>query len=359
MTDSPTDVGQPTDPAAQPSREPSWRAALMPFHRSVFLRSLWQLTNTLGGYALLWTLMYFTSQISLWLTVPFAVLAGGFLVRIFIIFHDCTHNSFFRSGRANEWWGFLTGVLCFTPYHHWKWEHTIHHAHSGDLDHRGFGDVWTLTVDEYLKASAFTRFRYRINRNPIILFIIAPIVLFLFLQRVPSAKASTRAKCSVHLTTLAILGLGLVLSSIFGFGSYLVMQLLVLFVAASAGVWLFYVQHQFEGVAWERHENWDFAEAALRGSSFYRLPKILQWFSGNIGFHHLHHLSPQIPNYRLEDCHESHPMFNTVAEVTLRSSLKSFQFRLWDEQDRQLVGFGHLKIRKMQLQSILEKNLVL
>jgi len=346
MSESTHENPPPNEEATSESQ--GWRKAILPYQRSVFRRSLWQLANTLGGYVLLWVIMFYTARYSLWLTLPIAALAGGFLVRIFIIFHDCTHNSFFRSRRANEIWGSLTGVLCFTPFHHWKWQHTVHHAHSGDLDQRGLGDIWTLTVDEYLAASRFTRLRYRLNRNPIVLFLIAPIFLFLVLHRVPSRGASARARNSVHLTTFAILGLGGVLSLMFGWQSFLIIQCTVLFVAASAGVWLFYVQHQFEGVEWERNENWNFAEAALRGSSFYRLPRILQWFSGNIGFHHLHHLSPQIPNYHLEACHGTHPLFGTVPEITLRSSLKSFHFRLWDEHERRLVGFEHLQDLKSE-----------
>lgn len=329
--------------AGDATRSRGWRAAISPYQRPVLSRSLWQLANTLGAYVLLWGVMYVTSRYSLWLTLPFAILAGGFLVRVFIIFHDCTHNSFFRSRRANEFCGALTGVLCFTPFHHWKWEHTLHHAHSGDLDQRGFGDVWTLTVEEYLRASAFTRIRYRLLRNPVVLFVLAPIFLFFVLHRFPSPHANPRAVRSVHLTTAALIGMGWALSAIFGWQTFLFIQCTVMFVAASAGVWLFYVQHQFEGVEWERSENWDFAESALRGSSFYRLPRLLQWFSGNIGFHHLHHLSPQIPNYHLERCHETHPLFGTVPEITLRSSLRSFTFRLWDEQERRLVGFAHLR----------------
>jgi len=337
---------------SRPLPDRSWRRSIAPFQKSVLLRSLWQLTNTLGGYALLWAAMYFVSHISVWLALPLAVLAGGFLIRLFIIFHDCTHNSFFRSSRANEWWGFLTGVLCFTPYHHWKWQHSVHHAHSGDLDHRGMGDVWTLTVDEYLEASRFTRLRYRLARNPVLLFLLAPAVLFIVLQRIPSREASPRSVRSVHFTTLMIIAVGVALSQAFGWKAYLLLQFLTVFIAASAGVWLFYIQHQFEDVEWERNGSWDFTDAALRGSSYYCLPRILQWFSGNIGFHHLHHLSPQIPNYHLEDCHRTHPLFRTVPVVTLRSSLKSFRFRLWDEQARQLVGFDHLKKRRVKSASL-------
>jgi omega-6 fatty acid desaturase (delta-12 desaturase) len=353
VNSSPTDAPLPNAPTEQ---SPSWRTAIAPYQRSVFHRSIWQIVNSVGGYALLWVLMYFTSRISFWLTVPLVILAGGFLVRIFIIFHDCTHNSFFRSQKANEFWGYVTGILCFTPFHHWKWEHAVHHAHSGDLDNRGLGDIWTLTVDEYLASSRFTRFRYRLNRNPIVLFVIAPSFLFFVIHRLVTPGASAKAARSVHLTTAAILALGCALTAIFGWKTYLLIQFFAMFIAASAGVWLFYIQHQFEGVEWERSDDWQFTEAALRGSSFYRLPRILQWFSGNIGFHHLHHLSPQIPNYNLEDCHETHPLFGTVPEITLRTSLKSFNFRLWDEKERRLVGFDHLRKIKSETSQGREKE---
>lgn len=325
-----------------------WKSLVSEFQKPSLKRSLWQIINSVGGYALAWVLIYFSLGISYWLTVPLVIVAGGLLVRIFIIFHDCTHTSFFQSRRANELIGFITGVLSFTPYHHWKWEHSIHHAHSGDLDGRGLGDVWTLTVEEYLAASRMTRLRYRLNRHPIVLFVIAPIVLFLVLHRIPSAKASPKAKASVHYTNLAIVAMGVGLSLVFGWQTYLVLQLSILFIGAAAGVWLFYIQHQFEGVAWERNEEWDFAEAALQGSSFYKLPKILQWFSGNIGFHHIHHLSPRIPNYHLEKCHDSDELFKSIPPVTLATSLKSFNFRLWDEKNRQLVGFGHVRHMKRE-----------
>ena len=207
----------------------------------------------------------------------------------------------------------------------------------------GTGDVWTMTVQEYLESSRWKRFAYRLARNPVILFAIAPLYLFIIRQRFPSAKANKRERHSVYWMNLGILVMALILSSIFGWKAYLLVQLVVLAVAGSAGVWLFYVQHQFEGVYWEHQEEWDYTAAALKGSSFYKLPKVFQWFSGNIGYHHLHHLSSRIPNYNLERCHLAHPLFQTVQPVTLISSLKSISFRLWDEQQRKLVGFSHLK----------------
>jgi acyl-lipid omega-6 desaturase (Delta-12 desaturase) len=324
------------------------------YQKSEVWPGVWQLVNTLVPYAALWYLMYLSLRVSWWLALPLAVLAGGFLVRAFIIFHDCTHGSFFPSRRANDILGFITGVLAFTPYHHWRWEHNLHHATSGDLDRRGTGDVWTLTVQEYLEASRWKRFAYRLARNPVILFGVAPFFLFLIKMRFPAAKAARRERHSVAWTNLAIVGLAAGLSWLFGFKAYLLLQLLVLMVAGSAGLWLFYVQHQFEGVYWERSGDWDYCTAALKGSSFYKLPKVLQWFSGNIGFHHIHHLSPRIPNYHLEKCHQAEPLFQTVKPVTLFASLKSLTFRLWDEQRQRLVGYGALRaIRKQQGESAL------
>ena len=287
--------------------------------------------------------MYVCQPISWWLVVPLAVLAGALLVRVFIIFHDCGHGSFFKSHTANAAVGFLSGILTFTPYYHWRWEHAIHHASAGDLDKRGVGDVWTMTVQEYLEASRWKRFAYRLARNPVVLFVIAPLFLFVVLQRIPSRAASARERHSVYTTNLAILGMAAALSLVFGCSAYLLIQLIILMVAGGAGVWMFYVQHQFEDVYWERGENWSFTAAALQGSSFYKLPRILQWFSGNIGFHHIHHLSPRIPNYNLEQCHRADPLFQQVKPITFFSSLKSLTFRLWDEKTRKLVGYRHLK----------------
>jgi len=325
-------------PAAPVSR-PSWKEVVTPYQEAKNWRSIWQLANTLVPYAALWWLMYFSLSVSIWLTIPIALLAGGFLVRIFIIFHDCTHGSFFKSARANECVGCLMGLLCFTPFHRWRREHSIHHASAGDLDRRGTGDVWTMTVQEYLEASRWKRFAYRLARNPFILFIIAPLVLFLFLERLPSGKDNLRERLSVYATNAALAVMIFALGWVFGWGAFLLFQLTAIMVAGSAGVWLFYVQHQFEGVYWERREDWDYEKAALQGSSYYKLPGILQWFSGNIGFHHIHHLSPRIPNYHLEKCQRSEPIFQTVKPVTLLSSLKSFNFRLWDERRRKMVGY--------------------
>lgn len=316
-----------------------WKRIVTRYEQPALRHSLWQLTNTLVPYGALWYLMYLSIGVSYWLTGGLALLAAGFQVRIFIIFHDCGHGSFFKSRKANNLLGFITGVLSLTPYYHWRWEHALHHASSGDLDRRGAGDMWTLTVEEYLEASRWQRFAYRLARNPLILFVLAPVFLFAVKQRFPSSRAPRRERHSVYWTNLGVLAMATGLSYMLGLKTYLLLQLAVISVAGSAGVWLFYVQHQFEGVYWERRPEWDYYSAALQGSSFYKLPKLLQWFSGNIGFHHIHHLSPRIPNYNLEKCHRAEPLFQTVKPVTLFTSFKSLTFRLWDEQRRKLVGF--------------------
>ena len=338
----------PSSPQPLPPKIPDWKPIVVRYQQPSLSRALWQVINTLAPYAVLWYLMYLSLAVSWWLTLPLAVLAGGFLVRVFVIFHDCGHQSFFKSSTANHVLGTITGILTFTPYFHWRWEHAIHHASAGDLDRRGTGDVWTLTVQEYLAASRWKRFAYRLARNPAVLFVLAPLFLFLILQRIPSPKAPARERCSVYGTNLALGMVAAGLICLFGLKAWLIIQLTTVMTAGSAGVWLFYVQHQFEGVYWERGDEWDYTTAALRGSSFYKLPRVLQWFSGNIGFHHIHHLSPRIPNYHLEKCHQAEPLFQTVKPVTLFSSFKSFTFRLWDEQQRKLVSFRRLRTWRNQ-----------
>ena len=330
--------------ATQPNSAPiahrdSWKEVVARYQRPTAWRGIWQILNSLVPYGALWYLMYRSLAVSGWLTLPLALLAGGFLVRIFIIFHDCAHGSFFKRRWANELVGSLMGVLCFTPYYRWRWEHSIHHATSGNLDRRGIGDVWTMTVQEYIEASRWKRFAYRLARNPLILFVVAPLVLFLVVERFPTRKEGRRERLSVYGTNVALALMVTGLSCVFGWKAYLLLQLSAIMVASSTGVWLFYVQHQFEGVYWERGEEWDYEKAALQGSSYYKLPRVLQWFSGNIGFHHIHHLSPRIPNYHLDKCHRSEPLFQAVKPVTLLSSLKCFNFRLWDKHRRRMVGY--------------------
>ena len=320
-----------------------WKKIVAPHTQPSTARATWQVVNSIGAYFALWAVMYFTLSVSYWLTFFIAILAGGLLVRIFIIFHDCGHGSFYKSQKVNHTIGFITGLLTFTAYFHWRWEHSVHHSASGDLDRRGTGDVWTMTVQEYTSASRGRRLGYRLFRNPLILFILGPLYLFVIRERFPSSGASKRSRNSVWWMNLAIVSLAATLISIYGWLPYLLIQGTTISVAASAGVWLFYVQHQYEGVYWERDADWDYTAAALEGSSFYKLPKVLQWFSGNIGFHHIHHLSSRIPNYNLERCHNSHEIFRDVEPVTFLKGFKSLGFRLWDEKERKLVGFRAIR----------------
>ena len=334
-----------------------WKAMVAEYQKPSAWRAAWQIANSVGPYLLLWYLMYLSVSVSWWLTIPLAVLAGGFLVRVFIIFHDCGHGSFFKSRRANDVVGILTGALTFTPYHQWRWEHAVHHASAGHLERRGMGDVWTMTVREYLEASRWKRFAYKLSRNPVVLFGLAPVFLFVVLQRFPTAGADRRERRSVYWMNLALVVMAAAFSWAFGFTTYVLIQLTILLVSGAAGVWLFYVQHQFEDAYWERGEHWDYTAAALQGSSFYKLPTVLQWFSGNIGFHHIHHLSPRIPNYNLERCHRASTLFQSVKPLTLFASFRSITLHLWDEQRKKLVSFRQLRQeRRRQQRAALESG---
>jgi omega-6 fatty acid desaturase (delta-12 desaturase) len=312
------------------------------FQAASLWRARWQVINSFLPYVLLWFAMDRALNISYWLMLPIAILAAGFLVRIFIIFHDCGHTSFFKSKRANNATGAIAGLLLLTPYRHWRWQHSLHHGTAGDLDRRGCGDIWTLTVQEYLRSTRWQRLSYRLARNPIVLFVIAPLYVFVVHQRFATSTAPARERQSVRRTNWALLGIALVMSAMIGLKAFLLIQLTVSAIAGALGLWLFYVQHQFEGAFWARSKDWNYTAAALQGSSFYKLPRILQWFTGNIGFHHIHHLSPRIPNYHLQQCHEADPFFDTIKPVTLLASLKFLTFRLWDEQRKVFVGFRNL-----------------
>ena len=323
----------------------TWKKIVSRYEEPSPVRSTWQLVTTLSLYLITWLLIYlnFKNEGPWYLYLPLIILGVGLLMRIFIIFHDCGHNSFSKSGEVNKWVGFITGTLAFTPFKHWTWEHSVHHATVGDIDRRGIGDVWTLMVDEYLALSRLQRLGYRIWRHPLFLFGFAPSYIFFVRERFPAKNASPAQKRAVMFTNLALLCMLCSGCMIFGSFFYILIQMLIMSVAATLGVWLFYVQHQFEGVYWERHENWEYTSAALDGSSYYKLPKILQWFTGNIGFHHLHHLSTKIPNYYLEACHNSHPAFTKVKELTLLGSLKCMNVRLWDESEKALIGWRRLR----------------
>jgi len=328
----------------------SWRRILAKYQTPEYGPSLWQVANTIIPYFILWYGMYRSLSISYWLTLLLAIPTTGFMVRIFIIFHDCGHGSFFKSRRANDIMGFLTGILSFTPYYEWKHNHAIHHATAGNLDRRGVGDVLTLTIDEYLQLPWWKKLGYRIMRNPLILFSLGAFIIFAFVHRFSSKSSGKRERMSVAWTNLALATILVVLSWLIGWKEYLLIQAPILFIATSVGVWLFYVQHNFDGTYWERQDKWEFLKAGLDGSSFYKLPGILQWFTGNIGYHHIHHLSPRIPNYKLPKCHKENPLFH-VRPLTISTSLRSLRYRLWDEEAKLMVGYEALKHYRDRLQN--------
>jgi omega-6 fatty acid desaturase (delta-12 desaturase) len=266
-----------------------WQAIIAQYAQPDLRRSIWQVINTLVPYLALFYLSMRSVEFSFWLALPLSILTAGFMVRTFIIFHDCGHGSFFKSQKANTWLGRVTGLLTFTPYYRWTRDHAIHHATAGDLDRRGRGDVYTMTVEEYLAAPWWKRFGYRVMRNPVFMFIFGSVIVFAFAQRVPPAKGRLE-QASVWWTNLSLAIMITGMSLLFGWRAYLTVQFLALLFGASVGIWLFYVQHNFEGVYWERREQWDYFKASMQGSSFYKLPAVLQWFSGNIGYHHIHHL---------------------------------------------------------------------
>ncbi len=301
----------------------------------------------------MWALMALSLRVSYLLTLAFSLPAIGMLVRIFIIQHDCGHGSFTKSKRANNIIGFACGVVTLTPYSYWRRSHAIHHATASQLDNRGTGDVWTLTIDEYARAPRWRQAQYRLFRTPFFLLFIAPVVQFVVLQRFPwnGPWRWSRQNASILWTNLLLLAIYGVLIHWIGWRSFILVQLPLVALMGSVGMLLFYVQHQFEGTYWAKSADWDYETAALRGSSFFKLPRVLQWFTGNIGFHHIHHLSHRIPNYNLQRCHDDNPRFQNVNIITLRSCLRTLNLQLWDEERHILVSIREanrrLKARTM------------
>jgi len=319
------------------------RKVVSPFEKSKTKNSIWQLVNTMLPFFALWVLAYQSLTISYLLTLVFAIPAAGFLVRIFIIFHDCCHFSFFKNRRANKILGTITGILTLFPYNKWQHSHSVHHATSGNLDKRGTGDLWMMTVDEYIQASFFTKIKYRLYRNPFVMFVLGPIYEFLIMNRFNRKNARAKERLNTYLINIILVGLIILFGTTLGWSAFLLVQLPIFLISGSMGVWLFYVQHTFEDTYFEEDKHWDYVKAAVEGSSFYKLPKWMQWLTGNIGYHHVHHLSPRVPNYLLEEVHMQTTPLQNVPTITLATSLKSLKFRLWDEESKQFIAFYELK----------------
>jgi acyl-lipid omega-6 desaturase (Delta-12 desaturase) len=330
MTISTLPTMKELNPLLAPYQKPAWKSAI------------WQLVNTIVPYFCFVALMYFSLRISYGLTLLLAIPTSGFLIRSFILFHDSGHNSFTPSLKGNKIVGFILGVIVFTPLEQWAKSHAIHHATSSNLDKRGIGDVTTWTVEEFRAKPWVERIGYSLFRFPLIMFGLGPLWMFLVAHRLPIPLFSRRETMSVVWTNLALAVYITLLSLLFGsFWNFLLIQLPILWLAGLIGIWLFYIQHQFEGVYWARDDEWNYVSSALQGASYYHLPKVLQWFSGNIGFHHIHHLSPRIPNYRLEACYKENPLFqNEVKEISFFEAIRMVRLQLIDEaRDNRMITF--------------------
>jgi omega-6 fatty acid desaturase (delta-12 desaturase) len=326
------------------SRKPYWAELVAPYRKPDTKKSLWQFSHTFALLILGWAAMFWSLAAGFWwITLILALPTAGFLVRLFIIQHDCGHGSFFKSQKANDRVGILVSIFTLTPYHHWRRRHAIHHATSSNLDERFIGDVPTWTVDEYLDKDFWDRLKYRIFRYPAFLFIVVPFAVFFVGHRLPISTNGKKERNGIIWTNIAIAALWLILIALFGWQAFLLVIFSVTWLAACAGTWLFFVQHQFEDTYWEHQDEWDYTLAGMQGSSYYKLPRVLQWFTGNIGFHHIHHLSPRIPNYMLEKCHEENPIFHNVLTMTLRTSLETTFLSLWDKNQRKLISFRQLR----------------
>ena len=325
-----------------------WTPELSKYRTSSNLRGSFELAITVIPFAIAWALMYWAvSHRHIWLYALLVLPAAGFVVRLFLIQHDCGHHAFFASRTANDWVGRLISVLTVTPYDHWRRCHAIHHATHGNLGRRGVGDMDTLTVAEYLARPRWTRLRYRAYRHPLVMFGIGPLFVFVFQNRIPAGfiRNGWLPWVSTMGTNIAIAVACWLLISSVGLTPFLLVHVPVLLLGATAGVWLFYVQHQFEHSYWERREAWNFHEGAMHGSSHYDLPAILRWFSANIGVHHVHHLSSGIPYYRLPTVLREYPELKSVNRLTLLQSFKCVRLSLWDEETRRLISFSDLTRR--------------
>lgn len=332
---------------SQASSAVDWTARLAPYQQPDLRRSIVQLSTTAGAFVLLWAAMLRSLDHGYWLTALLAVPAALCLVRLFLIQHDCSHRAFFRSAKANDRLGFVLGLVTMTPHQHWRRTHAIHHATAGNLDRRGLGAIDTLTVREYAQLTRAKKLAYRLYRNPLVLFGIGATIQFVVMQRFCSAelRSSRRERASVRATNAGIAAILAILAALVGVDRLLLVQAPIIALASSIGVWLFYVQHQFEETYWDDAQRWDYIDAGLRGSSHYALPRFLERLTCRIGLHHIHHLNARIPNYRLRECLDADPVLQQATRITLVQSLKCASLKLWDEEEQRLVGYRRARRR--------------
>ena len=330
-------------PPSERSQRPFWKETLAPYAQPRLGRSLLDLATSVVPYAGLLVLMRLALGVSALLVLALAVPAAGFLVRTFIVFHDCSHGSFLPSKRANTWLGAFLGLVVWSPFVRWRHDHAVHHASSGDLERRGTGDVPTLTVAEYAALPWRRRLGYRIFRNPLVMFGVGPIAAMVVAPRLVARSARPRIRRSVIATDIALAVLVAGLCWLIGWRDFLLLWAPSALLSGSVGIWLFYVQHQFEDTYWESANQWSYADAALRGSSHLKLPKVLQFFTGNIGLHHVHHLNARIPNYNLQRAHDENPIFHDVPTLSLWDGLRAVRLKLWDEDRGRLVTFAEVR----------------
>ena len=321
----------------------SWRRALAPYARASVDRGLLDLATSVVPFLLLMAAMVALVPVAYPLALVLAIPAAAFQLRTFIVFHDCAHGSFLPSRRANQWLGRALGVTVWTPFGAWRHSHAMHHASAGDLDRRGDGDVRTMTVAEYRAAAWHARLGYRLFRHPAVMFTLGPLYAMVLKPRLPSWSGRRRIRDSVLLNDLALALVAAAFCLLFGWQTLLLVQLPMVVLTGGAGVWLFFVQHQFEDAYWESGDRWSYADAALRGSSYLKLPQPLQFFSGNIGLHHVHHLSARIPNYNLQAAHDDNEVFRSVPVLTLRQGIRATRLKLWDEGANRLVTFAQAR----------------
>jgi omega-6 fatty acid desaturase (delta-12 desaturase) len=327
----------------QGTERPFWREQLAPYAQPRIGRSLLDIATSIVPYLALTALMYLALDVSYLLVLALAIPAAGFLLRTYMVFHDCAHGSFLPSKRANAWLGVATGLLVYEAFLSWRHSHAVHHATAGDLDRRGVGDVLTLTVAEYRDAPWRRRLGYRLFRNPLVMFGLGPIYALLVQPRLVSRSARPRIRRSVIATNVALGALVGAMCWLVGWREFLSVQVPTALLAGAAGVWLFYVQHQFEDTYWQSAADWSYADAALQGSSYLKLPKLLQFFSANIGLHHVHHLSTRIPNYNLQRAHDHNPIFHDVPTLSAWDGFRAVRLKLWDEERGRLVTFAEAR----------------